>query len=87
MDFLTWHAKLGRQASVCCFIPQWVAKNFYQILNGVHDQKEVKKHSMCTKFRDEIIWPWQRGGGCGSGEYEWNSPPKANGAFCIIFSL
>lgn len=66
--------------------PQWGAKSFYQIRNGVHDQKEVKKHSTCAEFRDEIIWPWQRGGGYGSGEYEWNSPPKANGAFCIIFS-
>lgn len=77
------------KASVCMLFlfPQWGAKNFYQILNGVHDQKEVKKHSTCAEFRDEIIWPWQRGGGYGSGEYEWNSPPKANGAFCIIFSL
>lgn len=55
MGPLTWHAKLEGQVHV--LFCQWWAKSIYQILNGICDQKWIKKHcSKFMEFRNKFIW-------------------------------
>lgn len=55
--------------------PSGGAKSFYQILMESMTTKECK-NTLHAEFRDDNQAAWQRGGGYGSREYEWNSPPS-----------
>lgn len=74
------------RTSICTFSPAWGKE--YQVLNGVHDQKEVKKYcSEFAEFRDKIICPWYEEGGYCPGKDRLTdlSSLKANWAF-VSFS-